>query len=774
MTSFAPFYPGGYKNLPDNTTPPTADALNHIESWLATIWGQVGAASPGWTVVSGLSTSNAATTSAALTAAIASFAGGPGLILVPPSPAGTPWLFQGLIDFHNTDLVGCGGSFAQSPTIFQATSTDAQFRFSGGGSLSGGWKLSGGGVAYTPFSRRTSTGGSAGRHFRDFLVQANADNPATPRFLDAHGATAITLRVVNAGGTQTTASITSFGSETAAALQTTLQGLSNVGAGKCTVTSDEATGGPFLITFDVSLGVCTLTVNASTGGTGPTINGTNPLCEFITSQNDHYDMMVANNAVNDLLYFDGGIGGLVFTNPEWSTYGRYGIYMDNLITSTTVYTCPADIDINGGRIEGSAGRSCLKAGSNATSGGLGAYNIKFDGFDFFTSNVCSGPLLDIFWGYQITVRSSGLQSTGATSQQAGTVGIRLKNTSFLTLMDRISFTNLATCIELDDNACFVDDKSTSYFVRATNRILATGTATAAQASANFSNGVATNMLGSAQTAIAHYTATKNALFYIQLANGQHKYYPGTGFVPDTITGRVAPASWGVSNAGQVLVTGYGARGSEFGTGSAGLAGSLYVDTTAPATLEVSDGTNWNGVARYGNYHPADLGLLACTFDPMTASQTPLQLTASAINWVKCKIPAGSIITNLTIQIGTGGAGASVTQGFLGVYDTSGNLLGTTANQTTSWQSVGRKTHALVSPIAASIHDRDVILVMYAVATTLPKFLYNGGSGVPDFGGQSAASWVAGQITGQVGLSALPSTITLSSSGVWFKFLIGVT
>lgn len=724
-------------------------------------------------ILSGLSTSNAATTTAALNAAIASFSGGPGKIIAPPSPAGTPWLFQGLIDFLNTDLVGAGGSFAQSATIFQATNSSAQFRFSGGGSYTGGFKLSGNSIAYTPFSRRTSVGGSAGRHFADILVQANADNPLTPRFLDAHAATAVTLQVVN-GTTVSTGSLTSFGAMTAASLQSTLRGLSNVGGSNATVTSDEATGGPFTITFSGSAASATLSVTASTGGTGPTIVGTNPLCEFVTSQNDLFEMFVANNAISDLMYFDGGYGGAVFVNSELSTYGRYGIYTDNLIAGGTVYTCPADIEFNGGRIEGSCGRSTLKLGSISTGiGPLGGYNIKFDGFDFFTTNVPTGPLLDIYWGYQITIRSSGIQVTGLTALQTGTVGIRMKNTSFLTLMDRISWTNTETCLSVVDNATFVDDKATNYYVRVSNKILASGSATTAQVGAYMTNGVATNMLGSAQTAIAHYTATKSALYYVQLASGQQKWYPGTGFTPDVIMDRRGAAQWGVSNGGQAVVTGSGARGSEFGTGSAGVAGALYVDTTNGA-MEFSDGTNWKSSTPYGIYHPSEQGLLACTFDPMLASQTPLQLTVSAINWVRCKIPAGAAITNLTIQIGTGGAGSAVTQGFLGVYDTSGNLLGTTANQTTAWQSVGRKTHALVTPIAASTHDREVVLVMYAVATTLPKFLYNGGSGVPDFGGQSAASYVAGQITGQVGLSALPSTITLSSGAVWFKYLIGVT
>lgn len=115
-----------------------------------------------------------------------------------------------------------------------------------------------------------------------YVAPANTPMPAdssvlfdptlwTGKTLTANGATAITLSVTSALGTASTASITTFGSETAAALQTALAALSSVGAGKVTVTGP--TGGPFVIVFDASLGGVTLAVTASTGGSGPTVTG---------------------------------------------------------------------------------------------------------------------------------------------------------------------------------------------------------------------------------------------------------------------------------------------------------------------------------------------------------------------------------------------------------------------------------------------------------------------------------------------------------------------
>jgi hypothetical protein len=67
-----------------------------------------------------------------------------------------------------------------------------------------------------------------------------------------------------------TASLTSFATITAAAVQSALTGLSNVGAGNAVVTG--VAGGPFLIVFNNALGPVTLAISTSTGG-APTITG---------------------------------------------------------------------------------------------------------------------------------------------------------------------------------------------------------------------------------------------------------------------------------------------------------------------------------------------------------------------------------------------------------------------------------------------------------------------------------------------------------------------
>lgn len=93
----------------------------------------------------------------------------------------------------------------------------------------------------------------------------------TGKTLTAAGATAITLSVTTPNGdTQLTASLTSFATITAAAVQSALTGLSNVGAGNAVVTG--VAGGPFLIVFNNALGPVTLAISTSTAG-APTITG---------------------------------------------------------------------------------------------------------------------------------------------------------------------------------------------------------------------------------------------------------------------------------------------------------------------------------------------------------------------------------------------------------------------------------------------------------------------------------------------------------------------
>lgn len=91
----------------------------------------------------------------------------------------------------------------------------------------------------------------------------------TGKILTANGATAVTLTVTSPDGTAVaTSSLTLPG--TAAAIQTALQALSNVGTGNATVTG--AAGGPYTIVFANQLGAMSVSITAQTGGP-PTLSG---------------------------------------------------------------------------------------------------------------------------------------------------------------------------------------------------------------------------------------------------------------------------------------------------------------------------------------------------------------------------------------------------------------------------------------------------------------------------------------------------------------------
>lgn len=95
--------------------------------------------------------------------------------------------------------------------------------------------------------------------------------------------------------------------------------------------------------------------------------------------------------------------------------------------------------------------------------------------------------------------------------------------------------------------------------------------------------------------------------------------------------------------------------------------------------------------------PADFGWVAWTIDPRYAGvgYTPAagNIALSAF-WLRKPAAAFS---NITIQVSTAGATLTANECFCGIYDWTGTLLGTTADQSGNWTSLGRKTMPLTSP-----------------------------------------------------------------------------
>lgn len=192
------------------------------------------------------------------------------------------------------------------------------------------------------------------------------------------------------------------------------------------------------------------------------------------------------------------------------------------------------------------------------------------------------------------------------------------------------------------------------------------------------------------------------------------------FLTQTGTGVVSAApAWGTIAAGDLP------------TGTTGAKGALQLDGTAADILP--DGTQAAGsngkAADSGHVHPetagwipADAGFLAWNFDPIlgTTGSAPANNT---ITLLRINVREAMTVTNVLVWITATGSGLTTNQNFVGLYNSSGTLVGTSADQTAAWGSTGLKTAALVSgPFALSAGFCWVAILPNESAGTVPSFL----------------------------------------------------
>ena len=155
------------------------------------------------------------------------------------------------------------------------------------------------------------------------------------------------------------------------------------------------------------------------------------------------------------------------------------------------------------------------------------------------------------------------------------------------------------------------------------------------------------------------------------------------------------------------------------------------------------------------------GLVSQTFDRENSGGGGTILIDGSVYFGLMPFRAGQVINNLSILITTQATTMSI--GKLGLYDLSGNLLASTASQTTAWESTGVKTAALTA--AYTIPSTGAYYgAVFAKASTLPTMLRNlAGSGSAGLAVGSGARVIALQAT----QTDLPSTATFAASALGF-------
>lgn len=157
----------------------------------------------------------------------------------------------------------------------------------------------------------------------------------------------------------------------------------------------------------------------------------------------------------------------------------------------------------------------------------------------------------------------------------------------------------------------------------------------------------------------------------------------------------------------------------------------------------------------------DHSYLTWSCDPAYADKaTSAAATLGAIHLTKIKIVnRATVVTNVIAAIANTVAGLTSGQNLAGIYDSSGNRLAQTADQTTAWGSAGLKTMALTAPVTLAVGTYYIALLTNGSNTV--QFTAIGGG----FAGTTSAGLTTGTarsiVTG-TGNTSLPATITLGS------------
>lgn len=161
------------------------------------------------------------------------------------------------------------------------------------------------------------------------------------------------------------------------------------------------------------------------------------------------------------------------------------------------------------------------------------------------------------------------------------------------------------------------------------------------------------------------------------------------------------------------------------------------------------------------FAPSDHGWIAWNYDASLQNTFNIALTAGQTYLALLPIRAACTITNVIVGV-VAGSGLTSGQNFAGLYNSAGTLLSATADQTTNWASTAIKVMALATPQAVTPGLYYVALL--ANGTTKPSPFYNSALNGTGGGGTLASTPRLAIDTTHTALTALRSTVTLTSAG----------
>lgn len=192
--------------------------------------------------------------------------------------------------------------------------------------------------------------------------------------------------------------------------------------------------------------------------------------------------------------------------------------------------------------------------------------------------------------------------------------------------------------------------------------------------------------------------------------------------------------------------------------------SSLTTTVSGHTTSINDNTSAisviNSTLDSLERQPHERGYKSWTQQPETTQSVGTAPPSGVMRLQRHKIRTAETITNLHVGVLTVGATLTAGQNLMGIYDTAGNLLAQTGDQSVAWTSLGLKTAALTSPLA--LPAGDFYVGFLSVGTTPPAFA-RGHDNSSSFINGLTASGQHLYISHGAGLTALPATITLTTT-----------
>lgn len=185
-----------------------------------------------------------------------------------------------------------------------------------------------------------------------------------------------------------------------------------------------------------------------------------------------------------------------------------------------------------------------------------------------------------------------------------------------------------------------------------------------------------------------------------------------------------------------------------------------IDTNAASISSVS--SRVTTLENIGTFTPADHSLITWSYDPALGAAGS-SATAGVLFLAKVLVRQAANVTNILLGVVTQGTTLTAGQNFAGLYDSTGTLLGSTADQATGWSSggAGLRTMAISGgPLALSAGAHYVAFL--ANGSTPPTFL-RANSQSSSMINVGLASGTGRFLSSGTGQTALPASVTLTSA-----------